>query len=128
MTVAHLRLCALSLTCRCSHHTSTVKQEPCELAWYVHKYYSKSSQTPSHAMIRAGMLVPCGSTPSTMWHTQAQVLSRVLPIDVVRIIGAFVREQAAVLVQKWVRGAAICVDHWGQVSCLCDMDGNLVYL
>ena len=93
----------------------------------MHKYYSKSSPTPSHAMIRAGMLVPCGSTPS-MWHTQAQVLSRVLPIDVVRIIGAFVREQAAVLAQKWVRSAAIRVDHWGQVSCLCDMDGNLVYL
>ena len=43
-------------------------------------------------------------------------------------ISEHVREQAAVLVQKWVRGAAVRVDHWGQVACLCDMDENLVYL
>ena len=56
------------------------------------------------------------------------MLSRALPIDVVRIIGAHVREQAVVLVQKCVRGAAVRVDHWGKVACLCDMDGNLMYL
>ena len=56
------------------------------------------------------------------------MLSRALPTDVVRVISEHVHEQAAVLVQKWACGAAVRVDHWGQVACLCDMDGNLVYL
>ena len=86
-------------------------------AWYVLKYCSKSSP----------IIFPRCGTPSK-WHAQAQMLSRALPTDVVRIIGAHVREQAVVLVQKCVRGAAVRVDHWGQVACLCDMDGNLVYL
>ena len=64
-------------------------------------------------------------TPS-LWHAQAQMLSHVLPIDVVRVIGAHVCERAAILLQKWMRGAAVRLA-WG-VPGLCDMDGNLVYL
>ena len=52
---------------------------------------------------------------------------RVSPIDVVRVVGAHVREQAAIVPQKCVRGAAACVSYWGQLPGLCDCDGNLVY-
>ena len=95
----------------------TVEQNLPPLASYVLKYCSKSSL----------LIFPCSGTPSK-WHAQAQMLSHALPTDVVCVIGEHVREQAAVLVQKWVRGAAVRVGHRGQVACLCDMDGNLVYL
>ena len=67
------------------------------LASYVLKYCSKSSLLK--------ILPRCG-TPSK-WHTQALMLSRALPTDVVLVIGEYVREQAAVLVQKWVRDAVV---------------------
>ena len=56
------------------------------------------------------------------------MLSRALPTNVVLVIGEYACAQAAVLVQKWVRGAVVRVDHWGHGACLCDMDWNLVYL
>ena len=51
------------------------------------------------------------------------MLSRALPMDVVRVIGGHVREHAAVMLQKWVRGAAVRFA-WGVPGhgpCLCDM-------
>ena len=42
--------------------------------------------------------------------------------------GVHVREQAAVALQKCARGAAVRVPYWGQLSGLCDGDGNPVYL
>ena len=56
----------------------------------------------------------------------AYMLSRALPMDIVRIIGGHVCEHAAVMLQKWVRGAAVRFA-WGEPR-LCDMDGNLVYM
>ena len=54
------------------------------------------------------------------------MLSHALPVDVVRVIGAHVCERAAIMLQKWMRGAAVRLA-WGLPS-LCDMDGNIVYL
>ena len=54
------------------------------------------------------------------------MLSRALPMDIVRIIGGHVCEHAAAMLQKWVRGAAVRFA-WGEPR-LCDMDGNLVYM
>ena len=82
---------------------------------YVHKYASKP-----HCVVYARLHCPA------KWHAQARMLSRALPMDVVRVIGGHVREHAAVMLQKWVRGAAVRFA-WGE-PCLCDMDGNLVYM
>ena len=50
---------------------------------YLLKYYSKPSPTT----------LASTDTVST-WQAQAQMLSRALPIDVVRVVGVHVREQA----------------------------------
>ena len=52
---------------------------------YLLKYYSKPSPTT---------LASTGTV--SKWQAQAQMLSRALPIDVVRVVGVHVREQAAV--------------------------------
>ena len=99
-------LCSLQLPalvycrshCLCSRLMCAVEQKLHEPVWYAYKYCSKSLSMPSHAV----MLFPCCAAPPK-WHAQAQILSCALPTDVVRVIGAHVREQAAVLVQKWVR-------------------------
>ena len=56
------------------------------------------------------------------------MLSRALPTDVVRVIGEHVREQAAVLVQKWVCGVLLfaliigakwrAYATWMEISCI----------
>ena len=84
---------------------------------YLLKYYGKPSPTT---------LASTGTV--SKWQAQAQMLSRALPIDVVRVVGVHVREQAAAPLQKCVRGAAVRVPYWGQLPGLCDCDGNLVYL
>ena len=55
------------------------------------------------------------------------MLSRALPVDVVIMIGDDVRELAAIVLQKFMRGAAVRRLAWGLPG-LCDADGNLVYL
>ena len=82
---------------------------------YIHKYMNKP-----HCVVSAHLHCPA------KWHAQARMLSRALPMDVVRVIGGHVREHAAVMLQKWVHGAAVRFA-W-RVPCLCDMDGNLVYM
>ena len=81
---------------------------------YLHKYVSKS-----HG------IVTCRR--SAKWHAQARMLSRALPVDVVIMIGDHVRELAAIVLQKFMRGAAVRRLAWGLPG-LCDADGNLVYL
>lgn len=54
------------------------------------------------------------------------MLSRALPVDVVIMIGDDVRELAAIVLQKFMRGAAVRRLAWGLPG-LCDADGNLVY-
>ena len=82
---------------------------------YLFKYASKS--------IAAS---PVAANRYAKWHAQARMLCRALPMDVVRAIGGHICEHAAVMLQKWMRGAAVrCA--WG-LPRLCDMDGNLVYL
>ena len=56
-----------------------------------------------------------------------RMLSRALPVDVVIMIGDHVRELAAIVLQKFMRGAAVRRLAWGLPG-LCDADGNLVYL
>ena len=80
---------------------------------YLHKYVSKS-----HG------IVTCRR--SAKWHAQARMLSRALPVDVVIVIGDHVRELAAIVLQKFMRGAAVRRLAWGLPG-LCDADGNLVY-
>ena len=82
---------------------------------YIHKYMSKP-----HCVVSARLHCPA------KWHAQARMLSRALPMDIVRIIGGHICEHAAVMLQKWVRGAAVRFA-WGE-PCLCDMDGNPVYM
>ena len=57
----------------------------------------------------------------------ASCLMNVLPFAFATF-GVHVREQAAVALQKCARGAAVRVPYWGQLSGLCDGDGNPVYL
>ena len=80
----------------------------------LHKYVSKS-----HG------IVTCRRS-AAKWHAQARMLSRALPVDVVIIIGDHVRELAAIVLQKFMRGAAVRLG-WGLPG-LCDADGNLVHL
>ena len=82
---------------------------------YLYKYISKP-----HCVISDRLHCPA------KWHAQARMLSHALPTDVVRVIGGHVREHAAIMLQKWMRGAAVRLA-WG-LPCLCDMDGNLVYM
>ena len=82
---------------------------------YVHKYASKP-----HCVVYARLHCPA------KWHAQARMLSRALPMDVVRVIGGHICEHAAVMLQKRIRGAAVRFA-WG-VPCLCDINGNLVYM
>ena len=63
---------------------------------YVHKYASKP-----HCVVYARLHCPA------KWHAQAHMLPRALPMDVVRVIGGHVCDHAAVMLQKWVRGAAV---------------------
>lgn len=65
----------------------------------------------------------CG-TDLCQWHGQARLLAQRLPIDVVRIIGKYVQDNSATVLQKWVRGA--CVRLAWDMPGLCDSDGNLV--
>ena len=84
---------------------------------YIHKYMSKP-----HCVVSARLHCPA------KWHAQARMLSRALPMDIVRISGGHVCEHAAVMLQKWVRGAAVRFA-WGEPCLsLCDMDGNPVYM
>ena len=82
---------------------------------YIYKYMSKP-----HCVVSVRPHCPA------KWHAQARMLSRALPMDVVRVIGGHICEHAAVMLQKWIRGAAVRFA-WG-VPCLCDIDGNLVYM
>ena len=78
---------------------------------YLHKYVSKS-----HG------IVTCRR--SAKWHAQARMLSRALPVDVVIMIGDHVRELAAIVLQKFMRGAAVRRLAWGLPG-LCDADGSM---
>merc|ERR1712167_135586 len=61
---------------------------------------------------------------SAKWHAQARMLSRALPVDVVIVIGDHVRELAAIVLQKFMRGAAVRRLAWGLPG-LCDADGSM---
>ena len=80
---------------------------------YLFKYASKSTRSLT-------------SRRSAKWVAQARMLSRALPMDVVRAIGGHICEHAAVMLQKWMCGAAVRLA-WG-LPLLCDIDGNLVYV
>jgi hypothetical protein len=105
------------LTCRVVVFCAEFPQSEAYIACvkYVHKYISKPDRFVTSRLHCAAK-----------WHEQARMLSHALPVDVVRVIGAHVCERAAIMLQKWMRGAAVRLA-WG-LPCLCDMDGNLVYL
>ena len=97
--------------CEQSHTNDT-------LVKYVYKYMSKPQQQHCHRVLCSGL-----HNCPVMWHAQACMLLRALPLDVVHVICAHVCERAAIALQKWSRG--FIVRH---APGLCDSDGNLVYL
>merc|ERR1712226_499237 len=109
-----LVMVAASLIERALDSESHKKDATVACMTYLHKYASKS-----HGMVTC-------RRRSAKWHAQARMLSRALPMDVVFVIGAHVRELAAIMLQKFMRGAAVRLA-WGLPG-LCDEFGNLVYL
>ena len=86
------------LTCRVVVFCAEFPQSEAYIACvkYVHKYISKPDRFVTSRLHCAAK-----------WHEQARMLSHALPVDVVRVIGAHVCERAAIMLQKWMRGASV---------------------
>eukprot|EP00325_Prymnesiales_sp_UTEX-LB-985_P005608 CAMPEP_0174709876 /NCGR_PEP_ID=MMETSP1094-20130205/11684_1 /TAXON_ID=156173 /ORGANISM="Chrysochromulina brevifilum, Strain UTEX LB 985" /LENGTH=123 /DNA_ID=CAMNT_0015908597 /DNA_START=157 /DNA_END=529 /DNA_ORIENTATION=- len=73
----------------------------------MHVLAAPNSHVGSYLVLTCDALCVTVHGTDCQWRNQACVLAHRLPVDLVRVVGKHVREEAATVLQKWARGASV---------------------